>query len=261
MGILTKISTFVTFVTDKYEWLLSHLLRIDKVQVRREKFTLKSIRRFHKEGVEELYRKAMDTSLSEVLTDEQKNEIYRGIIRQHALVVFIASFLTTFPESIVGMVVACVIDIVIFQITLYHAMQQEMMLFGASCDLKEDEDKGVETIITIESSGLMLGKYPIIHKLKSAIGWLLRQLVKRFGPRFASKAARGFLVIFRRQSIKWASLVLSKENIDMAFNALIPITCAIISGIVSVIILVPMCNKLRRHLIDRISADTRQEQG
>ena len=246
---LQKAQNLYSKIFEKYEWALSNLLRIDRVQVRKEKFVRKAIAKCHADDVEGMCDMALQTSLAEVLAEEQRDKVYHSITRRHAFFVFVVSFITTFPESIMGIVVACTIDFILFQIALYHAMQQIMMLYGKECDLNENEDKGVETIISIESSGLMMGKYPIIQKMKSVVGWLLRQLVKKIGPKLTSKAARAIIPVLRRQSIKWVSVIVAKKNVDAVMEALIPITCAAISGFVSVAIFVPMCNKLRKHLL------------
>lgn len=235
---------------EKFEWLLSFLLRINKVHVDREKYVRKTVRRFCRDNEQEMFHQAMETSLADVLSEKQQKKAYRRIVSSHAWVVFLVSFVTCFPESIWGIVIACVIDFVLFQIALYHAMQLILILYGKSCDLTKQEDEGVEMIIAIESSGLMMGKYPLMQRMKSVVGWLLRQVVKRFGPRLAAKASRAAFVVLRRQAIKWISVVAAKQHINLVFDALIPITCSIIAGLVSVVILVPMCNKLRNHLLN-----------
>ena len=55
--------------------------------------------------------------------------------------------------------------------------------------------------------------------------------------------------MLRRQAIKWFSIVIAKEKVDMLFSLIVPITCALIAGVVSVFIFIPMCSKLRKHLM------------
>ncbi len=234
---------------EKFEWILSFLLRINKVHVDNEKYVRKTVSRFCHNNEQEMFHRAMGTSLADVLSEKQQKEAYRKIVHSHAWVVFVVSFLTCFPESIWGIIIACIIDFVLFQMVLYHAMQLILILYGKGCDLNKHEDEGVDMIIAIESSGLMMGKYPIMQKMKSVVGWLLRQAVKRFGPKLAAKASRAAFVVLRRQAIKWVSVVAAKNHISLVFDALIPITCSVIAGLVSVAILVPMCNKLRNHLL------------
>lgn len=231
-----------------YEHVLSYLLRIDLLQVRRERFTRKVVSYTRAEDTD-LFEKAMQTTLFDVLTQDECRRYYVHMMKKYALAVFVVSFVTTFPESIPGMIVACIIDFMLFQAVLYRAMQSILLLYGKDCDLNADEEKGVQTIISIESSGLMIGKYPILQKMKSVVGWLGRQIVKRIGPRIAARMSNTVFMIVRRQAVKWVSLVTAKKNVSLMFDALIPITCAVISGLVSVVILVPMCNKLRKHLI------------
>lgn len=236
---------------DKYAWLLALVLRLDVVLLNKEKYTRKVVRRFYQGNEDEMCSKALETSLSSVLTDKQKKQQYKSIIRCFGFAVFVVSFITCFPESIWGIVIACAIDIAFFQACLYMAMQRILLIYGTAEDEHADEAKSTQKVIAIESSGLMLGKYPLLQKMKSVVGWLGRQLVKRIGPKYMAKASRAVFIVLRRQGIKWFSIVVAKEKVDMVFSLIVPVTCALIAGIVSVIIFIPMCSKLRKHLIEQ----------
>lgn len=249
MALLDKIKKLAAYCVDKYAWLLSLVLRINVVRLNKERYTRKVVHRFCRDNEEEAYSKALETSLSSVLTDKQKKKQYKSVLWTFGPMVFLVSFITCFPESIMGIVIACAIDIAFFQACLYMAMQRILLLFGSPEDERSDDTKTVQKVVAIESSGLMLGKYPLIHKMKSVVGWLGRQLVKRIGPRYIAKASRTVFIVLRRQAIKWFSIVITKEQVDMLFSLIVPITCALIAGIVSVIIFIPMCSKLRKHLM------------
>ena len=81
--------------------------------------------------------------------------------------------------------------------------------------------------------------------------------MKRVGPKLVSKMSQSVFIAFRRQAIKWGSVVLTKQNLDLTMAMLVPITCGVISGIVSVVIFIPMCNKLRKHILQE-SAEASQ---
>ena len=247
---LDKIKNLATYCADKYAWLLSLVLRINVVRLDKEKYTRKVVHRFYRDNEDEVCGKALESSLSSVLTDKQKQKQYKSIIRTFGFFVFLMSFATCFPESIVGIVIACAIDIAFFQACLYMAMQRILLLYGAPEDEHADETKSIQKVVAIESSGLMLGKYPLLQKMKSVGGWLGRQLVKRIGPKYMAKASRAAFIVLRRQGIKWLSIIIAKEKVDMIFSLIVPVTCALIAGIVSVIIFIPMCSKLRKHLIN-----------
>ena len=234
---------------DKYAWLLSLVLKINVVRLNKEKYTRKVVRRFYPDNEDEVCGKALETSLSSVLTDKQKQQQYKSIKYSFGSMVFLVSFITCFPESILGIVIACAIDIAFFQACLYMAMQRIILLYGTAEDEHADETKSIQKVLAIESSGLMLGKYPLLEKMKSVVGWLGRQLVKRIGPRYMAKASKAAFVVLRRQGIKWFSIVIAKEHVDMLFSLIVPIICALIAGIVSVIIFIPMCSKLRKRLV------------
>lgn len=246
---LDKIKKLADYCLNKYAWLLSLVLRINFVRLDKEKYTRKVVRRFYRDNADEMCGNALENSLSSVLTDEQKQRQYKSIKWTFGSMVFLMSFFTCFPESILGIVIACAIDIAFFQACLYMAMQRILLLYGTADDEHADETKSVQKVVAIESSGLMLGKYPLLQKMKSVVGWLGRQLVKRLGPKYMAKASRAVFIVLRRQGIKWLSIVIAKEKVDMLFSLIVPVTCALIAGIVSVFIFIPMCSKLRKHLI------------
>ncbi|MBR6489255.1 MAG: hypothetical protein IKT03_01835 [Muribaculaceae bacterium] len=219
------------------------------MRLNKERYTRKVVHRFFRDNEDEVCRKALETSLSSVLTDKQKQQQYKSVIWTFGFMVFLMSFITCFPESVIGIVIGCIIDIAFFQACLYMAMQRILLLYGTPDDEHSDEAETVQKVVSIESSGLMLGKYPLLQKMKSAVGWLARQLVKRIGPKYMAKASRTVFIVLRRQAIKWFSIVVAKEQVDMLFSLIIPVTCALIAGIVSVIIFIPMCSKLRKHLM------------
>ena len=246
---LDKIKNLIDYCLNKYAFLLSLVLRINVVRLNKERYTRKVVHRFFRDNEDEVCRKALETSLSSVLTDKQKQQQYKSVIWTFGFMVFLMSFITCFPESVIGIVIGCIIDIAFFQACLYMAMQRILLLYGTPDDEHSDEAETVQKVVSIESSGLMLGKYPLLQKMKSAVGWLARQLVKRIGPKYMAKASRTVFIVLRRQAIKWFSIVVAKEQVDMLFSLIIPVTCALIAGIVSVIIFIPMCSKLRKHLM------------
>ena len=257
---LDKIKKLVDYCLDKYAWLLSLVLKINVVRLNKERYTRKVVRRFYRDNEDEVFSKALETSLSDVLTDKQKQKQYKSIKRTFGSMVFLMSFATCFPESILGIVIACAIDIAFFQACLYMAMQRILLLYGTPDDEHADETKSIQKVVSIESSGLMLGKYPLLQKMKSVVGWLGRQVVKRLGPKYMAKASRAAFIVLRRQGIKWLSIVIAKEKVDMVFSLIVPITCALIAGIVSVIIFVPMCSKLKKHLENNATHQAQQPQ-
>ncbi len=249
IALLNKIKKLIDYCLNKYAWLLSLVLRINVVRLNKEIYTRKVVHRFYRDNEDEMCSKALETSLSSVLTDEQKQQQYKSIKWSFGFMAFLMSFITCFPESIIGIIIGCAIDILFFQACLYMAMQRIMLLYGTLEDEHTDETKTVQKVVAIESSGLMLGKYPLLQKMKSAVGWLVRQLVKRIFPKYIAKASRAVFIVLRRQAIKWFSIIIAKEEVDMVFNMIVPVTCALIAGIVSVIIFIPMCSKLRKHLL------------
>lgn len=240
------------YLFNKYEWLISLLLKLNFVKVDKERYIRRIVKKFYGDDCQQQIDVALETSLSDVLTEKQQWKVYRRMMWKYGFIVFCVSFaLTLVPEDLFFTILSCALDLAIFQCFMFIAMQKILLLYGDGCDMHNDETKSVETIISIDSSGLMIGKYPILQKMKSVLGWLGKQVVKKLGPKFVTKASRSVFLVVRRQAVKWTSMIVAKEDIDVVFNAIIPFTCAVISGLVSVVIFVPMCNKLRKHLCEQ----------
>lgn len=256
MAIGPKIQAKVEWGLDKYRRALALLLRVSFMKVDRDAFIRRVVLKSKSADVERLVMKAKDSSLADVLDEKYMKSYYKKMMCRYSCVLFIASFFFTIvPESLWYTIPACIADFILFQCLLYIAMQKIMIMYGEECDLKRDKKAGIEKIIAIDSSGLMIGKYPLLQKLKSLLGWLSKQIVKRLGPKAIAKFSRPAFVVIRRMAIKWFSVIVAKENVITIFDALVPITCGVISGVVSVVIFVPMCNKLKRHLLERNASE------
>lgn len=246
----------------QYEWLMTLILKGRHVQVNREKYIHKLVNQFYghesAQVQEQLVRNATEGSLLDILDEEHRNKAYRLLRWRYGVFVFFVSFfMTTVPDNMWIIIASCAIDLYIFQCMQFRAMQKIMMLYGKPIDLNANIGGGIDEILSVDRSGVMIGKYPLLQKMKSGMGFMAKQLVQKQGPKVVSKASRSVFMIVRRQCIKWFSMVVAKEDVAMAFEMLIPITCAIISGLVSVVILIPMCNKLRNKLeADRIASLT-----
>lgn len=233
---MKKLIDIVTRLGGYYDRMTAHLLRLPWIKVPRDGF----IRRHSLENA----------------TLEQKDKLCRRLIRWYGIVVFGISFaLTLVSDNLVVIAIACVLDVVLFQYFLFRAMQKIMIIYGHEMDLTTDEQQGKAALMTVLSSGVMLGKHPMLQKMKIVVGYAAKQLVKQIGPRFVAKLTQGFAVVLRRQLLKWIAIVLTKENVNLMLSLLIPLTCAFISGLVSTVMIVPMCNKLQKRLRANITEE------
>ncbi|MBQ0114266.1 MAG: hypothetical protein KBT10_00080 [Bacteroidales bacterium] len=250
---LKFIKRCIDWALTKYEWLMRLILKGRHVQVNREKYIRKLVDRFYCDSSvteqKQLVERALNGTLPDILDDEQQQKAYCSLRWRYGTIVFLVSFfMTTVPDNMWVVIASCAIDLYIFQCMQFRAMQKIMMLYGQHIDLNDNITGGIDTILSVDRSGVMVGKYPLLQKMKSGLGFLAKQLVKKQGPKFVTKMARSVFLVIRRQCIKWFSMVVAKEDVAMAFELLIPITCAIISGIVSVVVLIPMCNKLQKKI-------------
>lgn len=251
-----QLTKYIDYFTQKYEWLMSLILKAHHVKVSREKYIRELVKRFYKDRSEaeqeELSQRAIEGSPLLILDEKQINKAYSSLRWRYGSIVFCVSFLTTtVPDNVWVIIIACAIDLYIFQCMVFRAMQKIMMLYGQNMDLNQDSEEGVETILSVDRSGVMIGKYPLLQKMKSGLGFAAKQLVQKQGPKVVSKMSKSAFMVIRRQCIKWFSVIIAKEQVSFVFDLLIPLTCAVISGFVSVIILIPMLNKLRKNILNK----------
>lgn len=263
---IDKIKQWIAYIMKKYEALMAFILKSHHVHVNREKFCRSLVNRFYRksdpEMREALVQQALMGELPDILTPEQTDKAYRRIRRRYGMAVFCVSFLLTLvPEDLWIVIVSCVLDLYFFQCMVFRSMQKIMMLYGQPIDLDGETKEGIETILKVDRSGVMIGKYPLVQKMKSGLGMLAKQAVKKKGPGLVAKMSRSAFMAIRRQCIKWFSVTLTRENVEALFDMLIPLTCALISGIVSLILFVPMCNKLRKNILQNRQEASEMEAG
>lgn len=251
-----RLNQIIDYFTQKYEWLMSLILKSHHVQVSREKYIHQLVRRFYRdrspEEQEQLAQQAIEGSPLLILDEQQRQKAFSQIRWRYGTIVFWVSFFsTTVPDNLWFICLACAIDLYLFQCMVFRSMQKIMMLYGQPLDLNTNSDEGIDTILTVDRSGVMIGKYPLLQKLKSGLGFAAKQVVQKQGPKVVSKMSKSAFMVIRRQCIKWFSVIVAKEQVSFVFDLLIPLTCAVISGFVSVIILIPMLNKLQKNILNK----------
>lgn len=251
-----RLNQIIDYFTQKYEWLMSLILKSHHVQVSREKYIHQLVRRFYRdrspEEQEQLAQQAIEGSPLLILDEQQRQKAFSQIRWRYGTIVFWVSFFsTTVPDNLWVICLACAIDLYLFQCMVFRSMQKIMMLYGQPLDLNTNSDEGIDTILTVDRSGVMIGKYPLLQKLKSGLGFAAKQVVQKQGPKVVSKMSKSAFMVIRRQCIKWFSVIVAKEQVSFVFDLLIPLTCAVISGFVSVIILIPMLNKLQKNILNK----------
>ena len=249
-----KIQQCIDYFSQKYDSLLKAVLKSNHVRVNREKYIRKLVKRFYRredqEAQELLVQLAIVGSPMDILDEKQLDKEYHSLRRHYGSIVFVVSFLmTTVPDNIWVIIVSCIVDLYIFQCMDFRAKQKILMLYGQRLDLNSDADSGAETILNNDHAMMNSLKFAAMQKVKSGLGFAAKQVVQRQGPKVVSKLSRSLFMVIRRQFIKWFSIIVAKEEVTMVFDMLIPITCAIISGLVSMLILLPMLSKEREECL------------
>jgi len=194
---------------------------------------------------EELELVLNERPLSVLSMDEVKH-IARKEVRKHALIVTLLSTLSAVPQSGWLMWLGIAFDFIQFQVFVFVIMQKLLYLYGCK-NLSSDSKNlsGSAEWILLLISTIMIGKHQVMRLAKSAAGMAVKQAIQRFAVRMLTK-----LMVFNtlRQCAKWFGIVLTKDMLVYGVSLMVPIICAIISGLISLWLFMPMTKRLQRHL-------------
>ena len=181
-----------------------------------------------------------------VLPMEEVKRMAKTEVRKHALIVTLLSTLSAVPQSGWLMWLGIAFDFIQFQVFVFVIMQKLLYLYGCK-NLSSDNKNlsGSAEWILLLISTIMIGKHQVMRLAKSAAGMAVKQAIQRFAVRMLTK-----LMVFNvlRQCAKWFGIVLTKDMLVQGVSLMVPILCAIISGLISLWLFMPMTKRLQRHL-------------
>ncbi len=181
-----------------------------------------------------------------VLPMEEVKRMAKTEVRKHALIVMLLSTLSAVPQSGWLMWLGIAFDFIQFQVFVFVIMQKLLYLYGCK-NLSSDNKNlsGSAEWILLLISTIMIGKHQVMRLAKSAAGMAVKQAIQRFAVRMLTK-----LMVFNvlRQCAKWFGIVLTKDMLVQGVSLMVPILCAIISGLISLWLFMPMTKRLQRHL-------------
>ncbi len=226
-----------------YDKLMRLSLRIPFVKVDKEKY-LRG--KFEKQLTEEQLRMVLEQRPLFVLPmDEVKSTAKKEICR-HALWVMLLSIVAAIPQSGWLMWLGIAFDFIQFQLFVFVVLQKLLYLYGCKSLSTREEglDSSADWILLLIST-VMIGKHQLVRMAKSATGMAVKQVIQRFAVRMLTK-----LMVFNvlRQGAKWFGIVLTKEMVINSMDLIVPALCAIISGLISLWLFLPMTKRLQNHL-------------
>lgn len=184
---------------------------------------------------------------SAVLSDCLIEEVVRKEIHRHALWVTLVSLVCAIPPDGWLMWVLILVDFVQFQVFVFIILQKMLYIYGCKDlhvqdSLKEERSLDVMMLMI---SVVMIGKSQVRRLAKSAFGLAVKQVIQRFAARLMTRLV---VLNFLRQMAKWFGIVLTKEMVISGLSMIVPLICALISGLISLWLFMPMVKKLHRHL-------------
>lgn len=189
----------------------------------------------------------LDERPSVVLPDCLIEEVVRKEIHRHALWVTLVSLVCAIPPDGWLMWVLILVDFVQFQVFVFIILQKMLYIYGCKelhvqDSLKEERSLDVMMLMI---SVVMIGKSQVRRLAKSAFGLAVKQVIQRFAARLMTRLV---VLNFLRQMAKWFGIVLTKEMVIAGLSMIVPLICALISGLISLWLFMPMVKKLHRHL-------------
>lgn len=223
-----------------YDGFLKGTYKIPLTHVDKEKYLKKS---FEKSVSADDMQAILETSPADICTPQKVNNIAKRSILSHAAWTSCFSFLTTIPSgwAVIPMII---IDLAQFQIHIFKISQKLLYLYKDEEALTEYKTD-TSTRLMLLLSTITIGKHRIANMTKSAIGFVARQLVQRYGSRILIRLS---MITALRQLCKWLGITLTKDLFEQSIDALIVIICAAISGLISYWLFVPMSVKLHKRL-------------
>lgn len=201
------------------------------------------------------HRVADEEQMRAVLADKPSSVFPNGIvekmadreIRWHAFWVSFFSVLCALPPDGWLMWVLILVDFVQFQVFVFVTLQKLLYLYGCK-DLHGkdnlEEERSMDMMLLLVSV-VMIGKSQVMRLAKSAFGLAVKQVIQRFAVRLMTRLV---VLNFLRQLAKWFGIVLTKDMVVSGLSMLVPLICALVSGLITLWLFMPMMKRLHRHL-------------
>ena len=212
-------------------------VRVDKENFLRRKFSDRS---------ESEIRRIIDEKPTSVVSLQEVQSKAHKEAWKYAWIVTFISFVVALPPDGFLMWLGIVVDFIQFQLFVFIILQKLLYLYGCKDLTGKDGglDESTDWILLLIST-IMIGKHQLARMAKTAAGVAVKQTIQRFAVRMLTK-----LVVFNllRQVAKWFGIVLTKDMIAENMELAVPVVCAIISGLISLWLFLPMTNRLQKHL-------------
>lgn len=203
---------------------------------------------FHLEA--EQLAQAKREGLVAVVGEEAVRRFATTTIRRHALAALLMTFVCTLPQNWVVWPLM-VVDIVFFQRQVF-ALTQKLRILYARPD-GEMARLSFDYSSLAQAASRMAGTTAAQQAAKLAkqggsVG--LRQALK-----LGSKLGVRSLRVLVAQAFKWCGIMASRQTIELTITVAVVTLCALIAGLVSYWLMIPMGRRLERELVEHLHAE------
>lgn len=177
-----------------------------------------------------------------VVGAERVTKVAHNRIRYHALHAAVATMLCALPTNWI-MWPLMIVDMVYFQMQIFAISQELYILYKPKAEYAEMKfDYNTLANVAVKMQGTML-KHKVAKQAKKGVGKVGKWLIKK-----SVRFLRGPIQALMRQVLKWFGITMTKDIVETSINALMAIGCAMVAGLISYWLFVPMAKRLERDL-------------
>lgn len=240
-----KVGTIVDWGMGKYNWVFENILGLKMMHTYYDDPAtfLRLISDKHLHLSNEQFDQALATSPVEVVGSERIAKVVTKRIRLHGLRVLAVTALCAWPQSWI-MWPLMVVDIIFFQIQVFAISQELYILYKRKEDYSGDNQLNYTSLanMAVQMAGTQI-KHKIIKQAKKVVGQIGKNVVKRGFTVFRATLQATF-----RQILKWFGITVTKDMVETTLTILLSGICALVGGLISYWLFVPMARRLQKEL-------------
>lgn len=239
------INAIIDWGMAKYDWVLENILGIRLMHTYYddpEKF-IRLISDKYLHLTDEQLTEACATSPVEVVGKDKIAKVATLRIRKHGRHVLAVTAACAWPQSWI-MWPIMIVDIVYFQMQVFAITQELYILYKRKDEYSGDNQLNYASLanMAVKMAGTQI-KHKVAKQAKKVVGQIGKGIVKRGFTIFRATLQASF-----RQILKWLGITVTKDMIETTLTIILSGLCALVGGLISYWLFVPMARRLEKEL-------------
>ncbi|MCQ2229216.1 MAG: hypothetical protein MJZ13_05680 [Bacteroidales bacterium] len=244
-----KINAIIDWGMGIYNWVFENILGLRFLHTYKEdpdQFIRHISDKYLHLSEEDLVR-TYETSPLEVVGQERITSVATSRIRNHGMRVLAVTAMCAWPQSWI-MWPLMVVDIIYFQLQVFAISQELYILYKRKGEYSGENQLNYASLanMAVKMAGTQI-KHKVIKQAKKVVGQIGKGIVKRSFAIFRATIQATF-----RQVLKWCGITVTKDMIETTLTLLLSGLCALVGGLISYWLFVPMARRLQRELIEEV---------